>query len=140
VLPNAEPRLTKQEVQIGGFRYPAGVYLLASAFLLHHDPELYPEPNAFRPERFLDTPPGTYTWIPFGGGRRRCLGASFAVQEMKVALGAVLGHYALSPGSARAEVTRRRSITFSPAGGASVVLRERRPAPAAVPLAVTAAG
>ncbi|MDQ6605646.1 MAG: cytochrome P450 [Actinomycetota bacterium] len=87
VLPNAEPRLTKQPVEIGGFRYPAGVALLASALLVHHDPEIYPEPFAFRPERFLGKSPGTYTWIPFGGGRRRCLGASFAMQEMKIVIG-----------------------------------------------------
>ena len=51
---------------------------MASAYLVQHDPEIYPDPYEFRPERFLDEPPGTYTWIPFGGGRRRCLGASFA--------------------------------------------------------------
>ncbi len=79
VLPNAEPRLTKREITIGGFTYPKGVALLASAYLVHHDPGIYPEPYAFRPERFLGTSPGTYTWIPFGGGRRRCLGASFAL-------------------------------------------------------------
>jgi len=79
VLPNAEPRLTKREVQIGGVTYPPGVVLMASAYLIHHDAEIYPEPHAFRPERFIGTTPGTYTWIPFGGGRRRCLGASFAV-------------------------------------------------------------
>jgi cytochrome P450 len=140
VLPNAEPRLTKEEVQIGGRRYPAGVFLLASAFLLHHDAELYPEPYAFRPERFLGVTPGTYTWIPFGGGRRRCLGASFAIQEMKVALRSVLERFEVLPGSDRAEVTRRRSITFSPAGGATVVLRERVAQPAQAPLAVAAAG
>jgi cytochrome P450 len=125
VLPNAEPRLTKQPVTIGGFRYPAGVALLACAYLVHHDPEIYPEPYAFRPERFLDSSPGTYTWIPFGGGRRRCLGASFAIQEMKIVLRAVLTRYELAPATAAPERTGRRSITFSPAGGATVVLRER---------------
>jgi cytochrome P450 len=128
VLPNAEPRLTKQPVEIGGFLYPAGVALLASAFLLHHDPDIYPEPFAFRPERFLGKSPGTYTWIPFGGGRRRCLGASFAMQEMKIVIRAALHRYELSPASPRAEQTARRSITFSPSGGASVILRERRAA------------
>jgi cytochrome P450 len=128
VLPNAEPRLTKQPVEIGGFAYPAGVALLASAFLVHHDPEIYPEPYAFRPERFLGTTPGTYTWIPFGGGRRRCLGASFALQEMKIVLRAVLERYELTPASDKPEPTGRRSITFSPALGATVLLRERPPA------------
>ena len=125
VLPTAEPRLTKKPVEIGGFRYPPGVALLASAHLVHHDPDIYPEPHAFRPERFLGTPPGTYTWIPFGGGRRRCLGASFAVQEMKVVIGTVMRRCTLAPGSDRPEQTGRRSITFSPLGGARVVLGDR---------------
>ncbi len=128
VLPNAEPRLTKREVTIGGFTYPAGVALLASAFLVHHDPNIYPEPYAFRPERFLGTAPGTYTWIPFGGGRRRCLGASFAVQEMKIVLREVSRRYTITSAAERREQTGRRGITFSPTGGATVVLHPRPPA------------
>lgn len=126
VLPNAEPRLTKQHVRIGSFEYPPGVALLASAYLVHHDPEIYPDPYAFRPERFLGTAPGTYTWIPFGGGRRRCLGASFALQEMKIVLRVALRRYELLPSRPGAEPTARRSITFSPSGGATVILRDRR--------------
>jgi cytochrome P450 len=124
VLPNAEPRLTMREVTIGGFTYPPGVVLLASAYLVQHDPELYEEPYALRPERFLDEPPGTYTWIPFGGGRRRCLGAPFAIQEMKIVLAAALRRFELQPSGAP-ETTRRRSITFSPARGATVTLQAR---------------
>jgi cytochrome P450 len=134
VLPNAEPRLTMRPVRIGGYEYPAGVALLASAYLVHHDPELYPEPKALRPERFLEKPPGTYTWIPFGGGRRRCLGASFALQEMKIVLRAVFSRLDVAPARPEAETTGRRSITFSPTRGATVVLSERSrafPAPAA---------
>jgi cytochrome P450 len=131
VLPNAEPRLTKQVVQIGGFRYPPGVLLLASAFLVHRDPDIYPDPHTFRPERFVGQQPGTYTWIPFGGGRRRCLGASFALQEMKVVIRAVLTRCELRPVDSAAEPTRRRSITFSPAGGATVLLGDRAQTPAA---------
>jgi cytochrome P450 len=125
VLPNAEPRLVKRPVDIGGVRYPAGVVLFASAYLVHHEPELYPQPYAFRPERFLERPPGTYTLIPFGGGRRRCIGASFAMLEMKIVLRSVLGRCDVEPGALDAEATRRRGITFSPARGARVVLRER---------------
>jgi cytochrome P450 len=132
VLPNAEPRLTKQPVTIGGFHYPAGVALLASAYLLHHDPDIYPDPHALRPERFLGKSPGTYTWIPFGGGRRRCLGASFALQEMKIVLRSVLTRYELHTTGEGFEPTRRRSITFSPSRGATVVLR-RRPRAATSP-------
>jgi cytochrome P450 len=130
VLPNAEPRLTMREVTIGGFEYPPGVVLLANAYLVHHDPELYEDPYAMRPERFIDEPPGTYTWIPFGGGRRRCLGASFAIQEMKIVLAAALRRFELQSTGAP-ETTRRRSITFSPSRGATVRLRTRADAVAA---------
>jgi hypothetical protein len=127
VLPNAEPRLVKEPIEIGGIRYPAGVALLACAFLVHRDPDIYPEPHAFRPERFVGegNAPGTYTWIPFGGGRRRCIGASFAIQEMKVVIRSVLGRCELAPAGERPEQTGRRSITFSPDRGATVVLRDR---------------
>jgi hypothetical protein len=123
VLPNAAPRLVMKETEVGGWRYPPGVCLVAHAYLIHHDPEIYPEPYAFRPERFLDNPPGTYTWIPFGGGRRRCLGASFAMAEMKVVMRAVLE--SAKPrvtGDGRLELSRRRAITLSPRDGAQVVL------------------
>ena len=127
VLPNAEPRLVKEPIEIGGVRYPAGVALLACAFLVHRDPDIYPEPHAFRPERFVGegNAPGTYTWIPFGGGRRRCIGASFAIQEMKVVLRSVLARCELAPAVERPEQTGRRSITFSPDRGATVMLRDR---------------
>ncbi len=122
VLPHAEPRLVKQPVEIGGVTYPPGVMLVAFAHLVHHDPAIYPEPHAFRPERFIESEggkaPGTYTWIPFGGGRRRCLGASFALLEMKLALRAVLERCELQPVGARGERARRRNITVSPTGGA----------------------
>jgi cytochrome P450 len=125
VVPNAEPRLVKKPVEIGGVRYEPGVVLFASAYLVHRDPEIYPQPQAFRPERFLESQPGTYTWLPFGGGRRRCLGASFAQLEMRIVLRAALRRFELAPVGRRAERTRRRGITLSPAAGARVVLGER---------------
>jgi cytochrome P450 len=130
VLPNTGPRLVKQAVEIGGVRYQPGVALSASAYLVHHDPQIYPDPYAFRPERFIEErgghATGTYTWIPFGGGRRRCLGASFALLEMKIVLRAVLERYELTPAGALAERARRRSITISPARGGQLVLHERQ--------------
>ena len=133
VLPNAAPRLVMEPVEIGGWTYPAGCALAANAYLIHHDPAIYPDPYAFRPERFLEQAPGTYTWIPFGGGRRRCIGASFAQLEMKLVLKAVLAGSELALASDGFERTRRRSITVSPAAGAVTVLRgrERRAATAA---------
>jgi cytochrome P450 len=128
VLPNAAPRLTMEPVEIGGWTYPEGICLLPDAYLIHHDPDIYPDPYAFRPERFLDEGPGTYTWIPFGGGRRRCLGASFAQLEMKIVLRAVLAESELAPAEPAHERARRRSITISPGAGARAVLRARRPA------------
>jgi cytochrome P450 len=128
VLPNAAPRLVVEPVEIGGWRYEPGVCLIADSYLLHHDPDVYPDPYAFRPERFLDEQPGTYTWIPFGGGRRRCLGASFAMLEMKIVLRAVLAANEIAPAAPGEEGARRRSITLSPRAGSRTVLRARRAA------------
>jgi cytochrome P450 len=125
VIPNAAPRLTKQPVEIGGFSYPEGVVLIANAYLIHHDPAIYPEPYAFRPERFLGETPGTYTWIPFGGGRRRCLGASFAQLEMKIVLRALLRRAEPAPAPNLTEGSRRRAITLSPRHSSRTVLRSR---------------
>jgi cytochrome P450 len=139
VLPNVAPRLVKKPVTLGGWEYPPGVALVGNAYLVHHDPAIYPSPYEFRPERFLEESPGTYTWIPFGGGRRRCLGASFAQLEMKLVLRAVLGQSAVLPGEERAETSRRRSITVSPRRGATVVLTPvGEHAPAAAGLAAAA--
>jgi cytochrome P450 len=121
VLPNPEPRLVMQPIEIGGWTYPAGVVLIASAQLVHHDPAIYPDPYAFRPERFLETKPGTYTFIPFGGGRRRCLGASFALLEMRVVLRAAAARFTVAPAGPTRPV-RRRMITLTPGDGGTVVL------------------
>jgi cytochrome P450 len=126
VLPNVEPRLVKQPITVGGWDYEPGACLVPNAYLVHHDPEVYDDPYAFRPERFLESPPGTYTWIPFGGGRRRCIGASFAMLEMKVVLRSVLANCDVRPVEAAHERPRRRNITVRPGGGARVVVGPRR--------------
>jgi len=122
VLPNSAPRLVVEPFEVGGWTYPTGVCLVPNAYLVHHDPDIYPDPYAFRPERFLDESPGTYTWIPFGGGRRRCLGASFAMLEMKLVFRAVLGACDLRPVGDGFEIARRRNITIRPGRGAVAVL------------------
>ncbi len=125
VLPNVAPRLVVKPIEVGGWSYPTGCSLVLNGYLLHHDPDIYPDPFAFRPERFLDEGPGTYTWIPFGGGRRRCLGASFAMLEMKIVLRSALSTLTLHPAGERSEVARRRNITVRPSRGARAVLSER---------------
>ena len=109
---------------IAGLDLPAGTVVAPSIYLVHRRAELYPEPERFRPERFLGANPqgGTYTWIPFGGGVRRCLGAAFALMELRVVL-AELGR-SLEAGAPdpAPEGTRRRAITMVPARGAEVVL------------------
>jgi cytochrome P450 len=133
VLPNAEPRLVKEPFEVRGWTYPAGVCLVPNAYLVHHDPAIYSDPYDFRPERFLADPPGTYTWIPFGGGRRRCVGASFAMLEMQIVIRAVLTARELVPAGDGPEVSRRRNITIRPARGGRALLPERRSAPVSAP-------
>jgi cytochrome P450 len=128
VLPNVEPRLVKTPYEVGGWKYPEGVCLVPNAYLVHHDPEIYPDPYEFRPERFLDEPPGTYTWIPFGGGRRRCIGASFAMLEMQIVIRTVLTRRELRPAKDGAEHASRRNITVRPGRGALASLGDRKPA------------
>ncbi|HYB26960.1 MAG TPA: cytochrome P450 [Solirubrobacteraceae bacterium] len=97
---------------------------------MHHDPSIYPDPYAFRPDCFLGRQPGTYTWIPFGGGRRRCLGASFAMLEMKLVLRAVLRARNLRTVAGGFEPPRRRNITITPGRGGVALLPRRASAPA----------
>ena len=119
----AGPRRVVTEIEVGGRTYGPGCHHVPNAYLVHHDPEIYPEPYAFRPERFLEDDPGTYTWIPFGGGRRRCLGASFAMLEMDIVLRAVLSRMEVRIGSdGSLEANRRRMITVVPARGAEAIL------------------
>jgi cytochrome P450 family 135 len=114
-------RLT-EPVEIGGYELPAGVSVAPCVYLVHRNPEIYPEPQRFLPERFLDNPPGTYTWIPFGGGVRRCLGASFAQFEMAVVLKELLQRHQIRPANPKPERVFRRAITETPRHDAEVVL------------------
>jgi cytochrome P450 family 135 len=110
-------------MEFGGWKLPAGVHIAPSIYLLHRRPDIYgPDPLEFRPERFLDNPPATYEWIPFGGGIRRCLGASFALMEMKVVLGTILKNVQLRPERARGESVTRRAVTFAPTRGGRIAV------------------
>jgi cytochrome P450 len=134
-------RLT-EPVQIGGWELPAGVTVAPSIYLTHRRPDIYPNPERFEPERFLENPqpddsgaaqsgeaggraggkPGTYTWIPFGGGVRRCIGGAFAQFEMQVVLGELVKRRQIAPVRPESERVLRRAITETPRHDAEVVL------------------
>ena len=118
-------RKLQAPMTFGGWELPAGVNIAPSIWLIHRDPQLYPEPEAFRPERFLDRRPGTYEWLPFGGGIRRCLGASFALYEMRMVLQELLAAVRLQPTGAAPEPIARRFVTFSPSAGGRVTVAPR---------------
>ena len=109
---------------IAGREYPAGTAIAPAIYVVHRRPDVYPEPARFDPTRFLGPDPqgGTYTWIPFGGGVRRCLGAAFALMELRVVLAEVAAAVEATAAEPELEQTRRRAITLAPARGARVVL------------------
>jgi cytochrome P450 family 135 len=114
-------RLT-EPVEIGGYELPAGISVAPAIYLVHRNREIYPEPQRFLPERFLENPPGTYTWIPFGGGVRRCIGASFAQFEMAVVLKELIKRHQIRPADPKPERIFRRAITETPRHDAEVIL------------------
>src|SRR4051812_47353995 len=120
VVPLAGRRLS-QELRVNGHLLPPGTDVTPAIWLTHTRADRYPEPYAFRPERFLQDAPATYAWIPFGGGVRRCLGAAFAEMEMRVALAEIVKRRALRPASTTAERVARRNVTFSPRSGTMVI-------------------
>jgi cytochrome P450 len=116
-------RRLREPVEIGGWRLAAGVTVTPCIYLVHRRPDVYPDPEEFRPERFLDNGPGTYTWIPFGGGVRRCLGAAFAQFEMTVVLAELIRCTRPRPARSKPEPVLRRAITETPRYDTEVVLR-----------------
>ena len=126
-------RVLQEPCEIGGVTYERGAVLAPSIFLVHRNPRIYPDPLEFRPERWLDAKPGTYTWIPFGGGMRRCIGAQFAQMEMQVVLHAIARELRLEP-VGRPEHGIPRFITASPARGGEVRARARTRAPSREPV------
>ena len=125
-------RLLQEDLQVGSYLLPAGTRVVPSIYLTNRNPRVYESPREFRPERFLGTTPETFSWIPFGGGIRRCIGASFALLEMKVILRTVLSELEpqaprgwRSAGWRNGEWIRRRAITLVPAAGAQVVWQRR---------------
>ncbi len=127
VVPLAGRRLGA-ELAVGDHVLPPGTDVTPAFWLTHTRPDLYPRPLEFRPERFIDSPPETYAWVPFGGGVRRCLGATFAEFEMRVVLRHVLQRCELRGERRAPERIARRNITFSPRRGTPVIVGSRRPA------------
>jgi cytochrome P450 len=127
VVPLAGRRLTVDLVA-DGLTLPAGTDVTPAIWLAHTRADSFPEPFAFRPERFLEGSPDTYAWIPFGGGIRRCIGAAFAEFEMRIALREVLTRCELHKANPAPEKIGRRNITLSPKAGTPVVVTARHPA------------
>ena len=115
-------RTLKEPFEVGGYTLPAGVKVAPCIYLVHRRPDVYPEPERFLPERFLERPPGTYTWIPFGGGVRRCLGGAFAQFEMEVVLRELVSRATIRPARPRSERVFRRAIAETPRHDAEVVV------------------
>jgi cytochrome P450 family 135 len=118
-------RMVKKPFQLGDHELPPGVTVMPAIALIHRRPDVYPDPTEFRPERFLEKPPGTYTWIPFGGGVRRCLGASFALFEMRIVLTELLSRVEVQAAEPEPEPAKRRIIALAPSRGGQVVLGPR---------------
>jgi cytochrome P450 family 135 len=118
-------RLLRRDVELGGWRLPAGTLVLPAIAAVHVRPDLYPSPQEFRPERWLEGQAESYSWIPFGGGVRRCIGASFAQVEMRVVLREVLRRVRVRAPSTRPERPQVRHVTVVPARGCRVVVEER---------------
>jgi cytochrome P450 len=127
VIPGVGRVVSGEPLSLNGWMIPPGVEINPSIRIIHQRDDLYPNPAAFRPERFLGPDaPDTYTWIPFGGGTRRCLGASFAQMEMRVVLGRVLERCALRAADAEPDEIQFRGITQVPRNGV-IVTQDREP-------------
>jgi len=119
-IPIAAGRVLDEPLEIGPHRVPAGTPILIDAWGVHHDPARYPEPDVFRPERFLDATAQPYTWLPFGGGAHRCVGVALAELEIKVALATILRQVALEPAEVELAPVARRGLTLVPHGGGRI--------------------
>ena len=121
----AIPRAVKQPIEIAGQIYEPPAHLLACIYLLHHDPASYPQPEEFRPERFLGPAPAPAPWMPWGGGRKRCPGLHLATFEIETVLRVVLESMTIEPAADRIERPRWRSVIVTPHAGSRVILRPR---------------
>jgi cytochrome P450 len=110
---------------LGGYRIPAAMAVAPATVLAHYNPQTYPDPNAFRPERFEQRSYSPFEYMPFGGGHRRCIGAAFAVYEMAMVLGVMLKRYEFELLDTKAVVPKRRSVTMGPSSNVPVRIKSR---------------
>jgi cytochrome P450 len=122
----AAMRRITEPLELGGYTLPAGTSVYVSIYLTHRRADIYPEPESFRPERFMERAPGTYTWLPFGGGVRRCIGAAFAMYEMRKVIETIVREADLRAVDPRPEGIARGWVTFIPDKGTRVVMNARR--------------
>ncbi len=119
-------RMTKQPLALDGLVVPAQTIVVPYIALVHRRPDIYPDPYEFRPERFYAARPGTYSWIPFGGGTYRCIGASLAMLEARIVIRTLIKQLELHRSPTRPERIRRHHVTFVPKRGAEVTATRRR--------------
>lgn len=119
-------RILKSPRKIMGQEYPVGSALAPCIYLTHHREDLYPEPKKFKPERFLERQYSAYEFFPFGGSNRRCIGAAFAMFEMKLVLATILKRYSLALAEKQPVKPIRRGVTLAPAGGVKMVMKGKR--------------
>ena len=112
-------------VEVAGHLLPAGVTVMPTIGLVQSDAEHHASPDEFDPSRFLGAQPAANTWIPFGGGVRRCLGAGFSLMEATAVLREMLRRYDIRPDRARPEAAKGRNITLAPARGTRVLVAPR---------------
>ncbi len=118
-------RLATEPFELPGLTIPSGTMVVPYITLVHRRPDLYPDPLTFRPERFLNSRAGTYTWIPFGGGPRRCIGAAFSLTEARIVLRTILRHARVESSRRRPERVAHRNVFVVPARGGRITLQPR---------------
>ncbi|MGB5959545.1 MAG: cytochrome P450 [Coleofasciculaceae cyanobacterium] len=126
IVPVTFLRTTNSPIKIMGHEFAENTIFAPSIYLTHHREELYPEPNQFKPERFLERQFSPYEYLPFGGGNRRCIGFALALLEMKLVLATVLSNYQLTLDDRQTVKPQRRGLTIVPSGGVRLVLEAKR--------------
>jgi hypothetical protein len=118
-------RRAMRDVEVNGIRVPAGAYVMLATMRVHERPDVYDEPLAFRPERFVGRRPGTYTWLTFGGGPHRCMGGAFALFEARVLLRTLLREHTIAPEAGPVAPCKATHAMLVPDDGARITMTRR---------------